>query len=209
MAKGNIFVDTKQLNRVSIELKDLGKQMPGAVLSALNRTLDYSITQVGRIVPKAYSIKATEVKNSFKGGIKRPSKSNLNASITSKGHTLSMAHFPHSPETPIIARTLGVSHKKAIVKVKIKKSTGRVTLKSGFIASTGASSDAKVRYNVFHRIGKSRLPIAPIRTLSIPQMISSEGAAEKITEAAQAKLAERIDHEVKYRLDKATKNIKG
>jgi hypothetical protein len=207
MSSENIFVDTKQLDRLSIQFKSLGNEMPAAAASALNRTLDFVVTRIGRIVPQEYAIKTGEVKETMSK--RKASKTSLDASITSKGHTLSFAHFPHSPETPVIALTLGASHEKARVKVKIKKSKGRVTSKTGFIAKTGAKSVDKIPYNVFHRLTKNRLPIAPIRTLSVPQMIGNEKMEPEIQEAAQKKLAERIEHEIDWRLNNVKKQIKG
>jgi hypothetical protein len=205
MAKDQVFVDTKQLNRLTIELKGFEKQIPGAVFSALNRTLDHAITQVGRIVPKAYAVKAKDVKNSFAGGIKRPTKTDLTASITSKGHTLSLANFPHNPKQP------PSSGEKYKVKATIRRDKGSQTINTSpkpFVATTGAKSDDKVQYNVFRRVGSKRLPIKIIRTLSIPQMITNEGVGELIQKSASEKLEERITHEVNYRLDKMKKYIK-
>lgn len=191
MAKQDVFVDTKQLERLTFELKGFEKQVGTAAYHALNRTLDQVITQVGRIVPKSYAIKATEVKASFKRGIKRPSKENLTASITSYGSTLSLAHFPHSPQAP--------SSKKYKVKVTIKKDKGRTAVNTSplpFIASTGTKSADKTQYNVFKREGKSRFPITVVRTLSIPQMITNENVAEQIQKIASDKLNERLEHEI-------------
>jgi hypothetical protein len=209
MDKDSIFINTKQIDRLVIELKGFHKEVGEATCNALNRTIDHVITKVGQIVPKAYAIKAAEVKESFRGNVKRPSKTNLNVSIESRGHTLSFAHFPHLPQTPVIAQSLGSTHIKARVKVKIKKSSGNVPSKTGFIAKTGAKSADKVPFNVFHRIGKSRLPIAPIRTLSIPQMITNENVEEQILAAAQKKFDERLEHEIIYKMTSMDKKIRG
>jgi hypothetical protein len=191
VAKQDIFVDTKQLERLTFELKGFEEKVGKAAYHALNRTLDQVVTQVGRIVPKSYSIKAKEVKDSFKRGIKRPSKEDLTASITSYGSTLSLAHFPHSPQAP--------SKRKYRVKVSIKKDKGRTAVNTSplpFIASTGAKSADKTQFNVFRREGKSRLPITVVRTLSIPQMITNENVAEQIQKFATEKLNERLEHEI-------------
>lgn len=209
MAK-ELFVESKSLDRLTIQLKQFPKEMKSAAYSAINRTLDHVVTQVGRIVPKTYAIKATDVKDSFKGGIKRPSQTNLEASVTSKGHTLSIAHFPHSPETLVIAKSLGVKHKKAQIKVKVKKGSYKYikTIPGAFLASTGAKSADKVQFNVFKRVGKARLPIKVIRTLSVPQMITNENIGKEIQNIASSKLAERIEHEIDFRLKKMGDKIK-
>jgi hypothetical protein len=203
MANGPIFIDTKKIDRLAIELKGFEEEVAESTYHALNRTLDHVVTKVGQIIPKTYAIKASEVKKSFKGGIKKPSKTNLSASLTSKGHTLSIAHFPHTPSTP--------QGKKGKIKVKIKKTDGSKEVKTkpkAFLASTGALSEDKIQYNVFRREGKARLPIVVLRTLSIPQMITNEGVAEQIQKIATEKLGERLEHEITHRMTSMSKRVK-
>lgn len=190
MAKQDIFVDTKQIDRLTLELKGFEDKVGEAAYQALNRTIDQVVTQVGRIIPKSYAIKAREVKDSFKGGIKRPSRTDLTASIESTGHTLSFSHFPYTPKKP------KRGGRKSTVKVAILKSKGKVLSLKGFVATTGAKSEDKTQFNVFMRLGDKRFPIAPIRTLSIPQMITNENVSEEIMKAAQERMDERLQHEI-------------
>lgn len=202
MAKGGIEINTKQLDRLTIELKGFEDKVGEAAFHALNRTIDYTITQIGRIVPKEYAVKANEVKATLRG--RRPSNSDLSASIESKGHTLSLAHFPHSPQKP------PVSGRKYTVKAKIKKDAGQKVLKTNpkaFVATTGARATDKTQYNVFMRIGDKRLPIKVIRTLSIPQMITNDNVGEQILKSAQEKLDERLEHEITFRMTSTQKKI--
>lgn len=189
MAK--LFIDTKQIDRLTFELKEFPEEVAIATYHALRRTMDQVVTQTGRIVTKSYSIKARDVKDSFKGGIKKPTKSDLSASLTSRGHTLSLVHFSHTPKVQ--------GNKKYKVKVTIKRDKGRQTVNTNplpFIASTGAKSSEKIQYNFFRREGSSRLPIKVIRTLSVPQMISNAKVADQIQKAAAEKLNERHEHEI-------------
>lgn len=190
MANRGIFVDTRQINRLTIELRGFEPKVGIATYHALQRTIDQTITQVGRIVPRAYAIKAREVKESFSGGIKRPSTSDLTASITSKGHTLSLAHFPYTPKMPGTRRKVAVT---------IKKSGGKKVVNTNplpFVAKTGARSADLTQFNVFRREGRARFPIMVPRTLSIPQMITNENVGDRIQEFATTKLSERLDHEI-------------
>lgn len=200
-----IVANTKQLNRLTLELKGFEKQVGIAAYHALNRTIDQVVTQVGRIVPQSYAIKTGEVKASFKGGIKRPSRSNLTASITSTGRTLSFAHFPYTPKKPRKAKRSAFQN---AVMVTIKKTKGRVISRKGFVATTGAKSADKTPYNVFKRLGKSRLPIAPIRTLSIPQMITNEKVGKQIQKFATEKMSERLEHEIIRAMTTAASDIR-
>lgn len=214
-----VTIDVSPLNKLAEGLKGFEKEIPGAAASAINRTVTQVVNRVGRIVTERYAIKTGEVKESMKGHVSGASKSKLKASVRSVGHTLSFAHFPFSPTTPIIARSLGAGHPRAKVKVRIKKDKGKVQSKKGFVAKTGAQSADKTQYNVFKRIGtfkiarkgrytgQRREQIAPIRTLSIPQMITHETTAEKITAFANTKLAERVEHEIKWRLEKVKAKV--
>lgn len=208
-----VTIDTKSLDKIVKGLSYFGKEMPGAAASAVNRTLDYVNTQVKRTVTAEYAIKQTDV--TACATKKKASKSNLSAGITYKGRLLSLAHFPHNPSVPGTGR---------YIKVKIKKSEGYKTLgpsqgrgrkgKKGerqsvpwpFVGPTGAKSADKVQANVFQRTGKSRFPIKVLKTLSVPQMITNTNVEEKIQAQAAAKLQERVNHEIKYRLDKIKGN---
>lgn len=201
MGKDNIFVDTKELNRIAIELKGFEKEVPGAVISALNRTVDNINTNIARMVTQEYAIKVGDVKKTIKKH--KAQKGNLSAGLVSKGPTLSLAHFQFTPKQP---------GKKTKVKVKIKRQSGKKVVNTNpaaFVASTGATTEDKIQSNVFHRVGDKRLPIRVIRTLSVPQMIGNEQITSKVQEMAQKKLDERIQHEIEWRLEKAKKNIKG
>lgn len=192
MPKQDIIIDIKKIDRLTIELKGFEKQVGEATYHALNRTLDYTVTQIGRIVPKYYAIKAKEVKESI-AQIKRPTKANLAADIIIKGHRLSFVHFPHSPKIPL--------KRKYKVKVNIKHATKTVSTNPlPFIAHTGAKSLDKVQFNIFKREGKNRFPITVLRTLAIPQMITNEEVAELIREKANKKLEERLEHEIILRM---------
>ncbi|RII32848.1 hypothetical protein D2A34_21880 [Clostridium chromiireducens] len=206
MPNVTLSINTKQIDRLANELKEFPREVGEATRLALNRTIDHAITKTGQIVPKFYVIKSAEVKASFKGGIKRPSKSDLSASITSSGPTLSLAHFPYTPKSP---KRGGKSIFRNAVMVTIKKSKGKVISKKGFVASTGAKSEDKTQFNVFMRVGNKRLPIAPIRTLSIPQMITAEGVDKQIMNAASSKFEERLEHEIVREMTKMDKAIRG
>lgn len=203
MGKGLIQIDTRQIDLLSVELQSFPKQTQTAMYHALKRSLDQTKNEIGRIVPKEYAIKSKEVKESFNGGVNYPTKENLEASLTSTGNRLSFAHFPFTPKTAVR------KGKRAVVKVTIKKSRPKVASKVGFTASTGAKSEDKVQFNVFRRLGKERFPISPIRTLSIPQMITAEGMEEKIQSFALEKFEQRLEHEMNRAMDRIQDKMKG
>ncbi len=203
MKNVDITVNTKELKRLVIGTKHFEKEIAGAVASALNRTLDHVNTRLGKLVTSVYAIKTGDVKKTIKKY--KAKKGDLSAGLKSVGHTLSLVHFPHKPETTVIARSLGVKHAKAQVKVKIKKGSMRqmnVSPKAFLQKSNGAT-------NIFMRVGQERTPIVVLRTLSVPQMITSQSVGENIQKIAQDKMDERIKHEVDYRLSKLQKSVRG
>ena len=189
-----VIVDTKAFHRLEIELKKIPKEMPGAMASALNRTLDYTATQISRIVSEEYVISKKDVKSTLKK--KKASKSSLDAYITSKGRTLTLYH--HFKVNP---RYRG--KKKYQIKVQVKRTGGKQPLSGDpkpFLPKAGAP---KSKQQVFQRVGPERKPLVVLRSLSVPQMISNEGNLEKIQKLANDKLEERLAHEIKWRLEKA------
>jgi len=196
MNRTTITIDTSQIERLVKEFKGFDKEVAEATYHALNRTIDLVYTQVGRIIPKAYAIKKKDVTDTLKKN--KPNPASLEASVVSTGHRLSFAHFPYTPKTP----------RQKTVMVQIKRSKGRIPSKKGFVATTGAKDPDKIQYNVFKRLGKSRLPIAPIRTLSVPQMIVNEKVAEQVQQAAQTMLEQRLEHEIIRIMTSMDKNIR-
>jgi len=196
--KGIITVDTKQIDRLTMELKGFEKEVGEATYHALKRTVDFVATQIGRIVPKSYAIKASDVKDTLKK--KYPSKSNLSAGVESKGHTLSFYHFPHSPKVP---QPAGRKYK---VKATIKRESGSRTVSTDpkpFIATlTGGIS------HVVKRKGQERKPIVVLRTLSIPQMITNKKVGDEIQKAAMEKFDERLEHEIIRSVTSIEKNMR-
>jgi hypothetical protein len=192
----NITIDTKDLNKAIYELDKVAKrEAPKAIKLALNRTLDFTATQYKKGVTERYTIKSKEVSDNLKKGKHYAKESDLTAYIRSVGHRLSFAHFPYSPKTDIRG-------KKGAVKVSIKKSKRNVKSRNGFVATTGAKSADKTQFNVFRRLTKKRYPIAPIRTLSIPQMVGNDELSKRLQPSINKKLEERLAHETKRALDR-------
>jgi len=201
-SRKEIHIDTSQLDTLTKELKGFEKEVAVATYHALNRTIDRVITQTTKLIRQHYAIKdkVKDIKGTFRGGIKRPTKTDLTASLTSRGYTLSFAHFPFTPKKRL--------KKQKPVKVQIIKTKSPITSKRGFVAHTGAKSADKIQYNVFKRLGKERKPIAPIRTLSIPQMISSEKISEEIQDFATKEFNKRLEHEITREILNIGKNVK-
>ena len=188
MPSQSITVDVTSLNRIASSLSHFEREMPGAVASSLNRTVDFMNTRVGKLVSEEYVISAKDVKKTIKKI--KASRGDMKAGIKSTGGTLSFSHFKFTPKTP---------GKKAKVKVKIKKREGYKEIKTtpkAFIQVVRGS------LNVWKREGATRNPIQILRSLSVPQMIQSANVGNIIQVEASRKLEERVQHEIQYRLNK-------
>ncbi len=179
-----IVIDTSQLNKVVKDLGKFEKEMPGAAISAVNRTLDYMNTRVGRLVTSEYRVKVSDVKATISKHKARKGK--LLAFLKSEGRRLTLGRFLFG-------------NSKRTTKVKIKKREGAKPVNTNPEAFVQILSGKK---QVLKRRGKSRYPVDVMRSLSIPQMIDSLNVTNQIQDLADKKLQERIEHEIDYRLKK-------
>ena len=119
--------------------------------------------------------------------------------MTYQGRRLTLAYFKLYPGGK-------PTKKKYKVKATIFKGK-RVTINGKgtppFVAPT-SRKDAGATWIAFARLGKERLPIAPIRTVSIPQMMENETVAEAIYTEKDKLVLDRFQHH----LDRLTKSEK-
>ena len=185
----NVFINDKELKEIAIKLSKFPNQIPGATASALNRTLAHTATQTKREVTNMYCIKQKDVVSTLKK--KKASKSNLNAYVQSRGRTIALSKFPHTPKK--------YKKKAKEVKVKIKKNEGYKAINTSPKAFVQTMNGVT---HIWKRKGKERAPVQLLRTLSVPQMVGNEEVIEKIQESSQDMLRKRIEHEVSRRLNK-------
>jgi hypothetical protein len=179
-----IVIDTSQLSKISKALMDYEKQMPGAAVSAVNRTLDYVNARVGKLVASEYRIKVKDVRQTITKH--RARKGKLLAFLKSQGRRLTLGRF-------VFGST------KRAVRVKVKRNEPPKTV------STNPKPFVQIvngRVQVMKRQGRKRLPVDFLRSISIPQMIDALNVQTKLQEEANQKLAERIEHEIDWRLRK-------
>lgn len=190
-----IQIDTSKLEKLMTEFKGFEDQVGEATVRTINSTIKSTLTRACVLVSKEYSVEKDDVKKTFNNGIKYPNSRNLKATLTSKGHRLSFAHFPYYKAKGLKAKKGNNIYRNPVfVQIKHKKSP--VFSRKGFIATTGAKSADKIQNNVFMRLGKEKYPIAPIRTVSIPQMITNEKINDKIENWAMKSFEKKIDTEM-------------
>lgn len=187
-----INIDTSQLNRIVDGLKDAEKQMPGAFVSALNRTLNRVYARSGRIVTQEYNVKATEIKEAMTKNKASFSRPRAFIRVRSKRYTLGR-FLPG-----------GLKSKSKKATVKIKKSAGRKPVLGAPKAFVQRSPDGNT--HIFRREGDKRYPLELLRTISPTQMVENLKVMESIQAEVNTFLADRIEHEIQYRLKKVKGN---
>ncbi|MGI5839288.1 MAG: phage tail protein [bacterium] len=211
----DIKVFSKGLERLTKELKGFEKEIGRAFFSAVNRTIDHTLTVTARTVSKTYNIKQADIK-AGKGSrsklpavtvyVNRPSGQNPGGSVEFVGRTLTLMHFHFSPKKafPLPKRT----SREKTVKVKIKHSGGTKKLHTGpppFVYKFSTNQNT----NVWRRTGKKLYPIEPIRTVSVPQMITNANVADTIIRSAAQMLDERMEHEIIRQMTSIGRKVRG
>ena len=195
---------TKTVNNVLFPADTVQKAY-NLMLSDVRSRLPAKITKA---VTGVYSIKQSEVREAGESAQKTAqiTKGKPIGSIrmdgltmTYQGRRLTLAHFkPYPGGKP--------TKKKYKVKATIFKGK-RVTINGKgtppFVAPT-SRKDAGAPWIPFARLGKERLPIAPIRTVSIPQMMENEKVAEVINAEKDKLVLDRFQHH----LDRLSKKEK-
>lgn len=199
----NIKIDDKALKQTIKKLSGFPKEVPKATVSALNRTITFTNTKLKKEVTSKYVIKSGEVQQTLR--MKKANYSNLTTYIICEGRRYTLAHFERNLKSAAI--------RGGGIKVQVKKG-GTKTLRTNpgaFVASMSGPKKKKGKVNraptrgtflIAQRIGAKRYPIKVLRTLSVPQMISSNDISEKVLKQSQEMLQKRIEHEVEYRISK-------
>lgn len=188
MASQSINVDVSSLTRIVSGLSNFQREMPGAISSSLNRTVDFMNTRTGKLVSGEYEISAKDVKKTIKKI--KSSKGSLKAGIKSTGGTLTFSHFKFTPKVP---------GRRGKVKVKVKKKEGYKEIRT---AQNVFVQVITGKTQLVTRTGSARLPIHILRSLSVPQMIGNENVGNVVRLEASRKLEDRVQHEIEYRLNK-------
>lgn len=181
----SITVDTSALNKVMKGLRGFEREIPAAVQSAINRTIDHVYTRSAQTVAKHYNIKNKEVRETmFK---RKASRGSLYAFVRFRGKRFTLARF--------LPGGLGSSSK--VAKVKIKKTAGYKRVggaPKAFVQKVSGNSQ------VMRREGRNRYPVDVMRTIATAQMVENVDVANVIKQDANAMLAKRVGHEIERRL---------
>lgn len=182
---------TKVLKSVTAEAK---KRVPGWVATE---------------VAKTYGVKKGEITGQKIGKVKAEGKNIKQVKVIYTGRLLTPTHFSMSPNTPkegggyTLKATIIKGERATLGKVKKLTKKQKKALAKNFTRSGTRSSDHSPvmlmranggQYLPFQRKSVNRKDIEAIKTVSLPQMVSSERTAEAIQTAINEGLGKRLDH---------------
>ena len=176
---GEVFTNT---------FKDIVSRAPGKIASA---------------VTAQYNIKKKEIKPSKKYKIKKAGSITIHGqNLTSlefryAGRLLTLNHFPFTPRTR-------PKRKEYKIKAIIKKKRFINPPEDGGVFLAHASKQSPIILP-WMRNSKYRLDIAPIKTISLPQMIDSDEVRKELHEELSALVEVRYEHNLKRHFDKMLK----
>lgn len=204
---------------MSIEAKNAKKQlkalkaMKGKSEKVLQRLVSDAKTRVpgwvATEVAKVYGIKKSEITQAKVGRVGARGDTVESLEIVYKGRTLTPTHFSMTPKVPRESYTLkaGIFKGKKTVLGKKKKLTKkqRAALAKNFRREGTKTSDHSPimlmptggTYIPFQRKSKNRSDVEAIKTLSLPQMVSSERTQEGINRAISEGLEKRLAQHMK------------
>ena len=161
-------------------------------------------------VSKEYGVKKGEVSSGAIGSVRVKGDSAEAVQIIYKGRVLTPTHFGMTPKTPgKNAYTLKASiikgQKTTLGKVKKLTKKQRANLAKNFTRSGTQTSDHSPimlmptgnTHIPFQRKSTNRKDVEAIKTVSLPQMVSSDRTHEGIERAISEGLNKRLDHHMK------------
>ena len=209
----SVKCEIKNYKALKKQLEDK-KKAPQKVMKAL--TSDAKKRAPGWIaaeVSKVYGVKKGEITGKKIGSVNVQGSSIENVKIVYKGRPLTHTHFSMSPTAPkpdrgsyTLKATVIKGERKTLGKIKKLTKKQRAAMAKNFTRSGTQTSDHSPimlmranggHYLPFQRKSSNRKDIEAIKTVSLPQMVSSERTHEGIQTALSEGLQKRLDHHMK------------
>lgn len=176
-----IEITSEAIERAEILLAGVPKGAERAFSNAINRALSYGKTQAFREVRKVYEVKQGTLNSATVTRTQNASTGTLAGYISFSGVKLPLYQFNVSPKG---------KQKSQHVKAGLLKGSWTV-FQDAFIAQMDSG-----HIGIFERSGTRRLPIKQFMGLSGAQMVGNNEVIEKMTQSAQDKVNERVEHEI-------------
>ena len=198
--------------------KDLEKMKEAPTKVLQNLTADAKKRIPGWVaaeVTKQYGVKKSEITKSEIGKVRVEGRKIQNVKIIYTGRVLTPTHFSMSPKAPkpnrgsyTLKATIIKGERATLGKVKKLTKKQRAAMAKNFrrqgtqtsdhspvmLMYTGNQRPGGTNYIPFQRKSVRRNDVYAVKTVSLPQMVSSERTKEGIQKAITDGLSKRLDH---------------
>ena len=219
--RGGIIVSVtcqvKNYKALRKQLEDMKKAptkvMQSMTADAVKRVPGWIATEVS----KTYGVKKGEITGNKIGSVKVEGKSFDEVKVIYKGRVLTPTHFGMSPTAPkpdrgsyTVKATVIKGERKELGKIKKLTKKQRAAMAKNFTRSGSQTSDHSPimlmptgsTYIPFQRKSVRRNDVEAIKTVSLPQMVSSKRTEEGIQTAIYEGLGKRLDHHIQRHMGK-------
>jgi len=183
-----VVIDYKPLMKFLRPLEDIRKGVPRVLVPTINRSLAAGVTAIKREVRKNYEIKYKDIP------VKKESASyeNLEGKLIVADKMMELGKFFISPRK----MQRGPTRRKLFARVKVGK---------GGQLATGFMTDGLPYAGPWRRVGRARLPIRKMLTISAPIMASQPSVEPVVVKVMGDTFAKRLEHEIERVLSQAGK----
>lgn len=194
------------------------KKAPQKVMKALTADARKRVPGwVATEVTKTFGVKKGEITGKKIGSVKMQGSDVTNLKVIYSGRLLTPTHFSMSPNVPkegggyTLKATILKGQRKTLGNVKKLSKAQRAALAKNFTGSGTKSSEKSPimlmranggQYLPFQRKSTNRNDIEAVKTISLPQMVSSERTKDNIQQAINEGLSKRLDHHMKRYMNK-------
>lgn len=203
----SVSCEIRNYKAIQKQLENM-KKAPKAVMRAMTADAKKRVPPwVAAEVSKVYGVKKGDISNGDLGTVKVTGDSFKDVKITYTGRTLTPTHFGMTPKAPgknayTLKAQIIKGQKATLGKVKKLTKKQRAALTKNFTRSgTQKSTSSPIMlmptgstYIPFQRISTNRKDVVAIKTLSMPQMVSSKRTEKNIQTAISEGLQKRMDH---------------
>lgn len=220
IAKGvqivGVTCEIKNYNGIKKQLADMKKAPQKVLARTLSDARKRAPTWVAAEVSNVYGVKKSEVNGTKLGHMSVRGKDIETLQIVYTGRVLTPTHFGMTPKAPgknsyTLKAAIIKGEKATLGKVKKLTKKQRATLAKNFTRSgtqssthspimlmrTGNKQEGGTNYIPFQRKSTNRKDVEAIKTLSLPQMVSSPRTSDNITKAINEGLGKRLEQHMK------------
>lgn len=209
-----VICEIKAFDKVKKSINDTKKNAEKALKATMSDIRTKAPGWVADEVIEVYGIKRVDITKQRVGKVKVAGQKVYDAQIIYNGRVLTPTHFGMTPKKPrkgsytLEASIINNGQKKIHSEVKKltkkqRKLLGKNFTRSGTQSSekspimlmhTGNAKEGGTNYIPFQRVSKNRKDIKAIKTLSLPQMVSSMRTAPQIQTTINENVEKRLEH---------------